>query len=130
MRNEDQYTQDYQFDPGEEFVPGAEITSLPASVQRTFDRAASRLRDGDAKEGLSLMHQAGLELSKADPLVFAGLIAAQMGLTGVSVSRATKNVRTERTERRVLGVRYGEDLTTTTDESFEERAIRFLGGGR
>lgn len=136
MPQEDKYTQDIHFDaddglgPEEGFGPGAALASFPASVQRTFDQAASRLRDGDAWEGLSLMHQAGIELSRADPLAFAGLVAAQMGLTGVSVTRAARTVRTVRTERRVLGVRYGEDSQTTTDESFEERAIRFLGGGR
>lgn len=133
MPYENANVRDYDFDPEEDFGPAAEIVTFPTSVQRKIDQAASLLRGGDAREGLSLMHQAGVDLARADPLVFAGLMAAQMGVTGIAVSRQVRTVKTIQTERRAFGVRYGQDLQTTTDDYFEQRSVSFggpLGGQR
>lgn len=130
MPNENFPQRTYEFDPQENFGPGADLVSFPDSVQRKLDHAESLLRGGDVQQGLSVVHQAGLELARADPLLFAGLMAARLGVTGLSVTKASKTVRTVQTERFALGVRYAHDTQTTTDESFEERSVRFFGGGR
>lgn len=123
---------EYQFDADDDYGPGADTVSFPASVQRKIDNAALALRDGDARGGLSLMHEVGVELARTDPLLFAGLMAAHMGVTGVAVTRSGRTVRTVQTERHALGVRIGRDVQTTTDEFFEQRSVSFGGqsGGR
>lgn len=115
--------------------PDSGILSLPASVQRKMDRGAEHLRDGEVREALALTHDAGLELAKTEPLVFAGLMAAQMGVTGMRAYRRGGNRKTVDSERFAFGVRTGHSRETTTEEFFEERGVDFgpdrgFGGGR
>ena len=104
--------------------PSGEIVSFPASVQRRLVQAQALLRQDRPAEALSALQQAGAELARTAPELFALVVAAQMGMTRITVEEDEKNVHTVRTDRYALGVRYGRDEVTTTDAKTKRRTIR------
>lgn len=103
--------------------PSGEIVSFPASVQRRLDQAQALLRQDRPAEVLSALQQAGAELARTAPELFALVVAAQMGARRITFEEQESNVHTVRTDRYALGVRYGRDETTITDKKTKRRTI-------
>lgn len=103
--------------------PSGGIVSFPASVQRRLDQAQALLRQDRPAEALSALQQAGAELARTAPELFALVVAAQMGMTRIMIEEQESSVHTVRTDRYALGVRYGRDETTTSDTRTKSRSI-------
>lgn len=103
--------------------PATDIVSLPASVQRYFDRADEQLRQNRPAEATSTLQQAGLELARTAPELFALMVASQMGARRLTFEESEMNTRTVRTDRYLLGWRIGHEETTTTEGSTRRRSV-------
>lgn len=107
-------------------APSGEIVSFPASVQRRLDQAQALLRQNRPAEALSALQQAGAELARSSPELFALLVASQSGATRLVVEETQTETRTVENGRYALGVRYAHDAETTTVTKTVTKTIRLL----
>lgn len=102
----------------------AEIVSLPASLQRHFDRADALLRQDRPSDAMSALQQAGADLARTSPELFVLAVARQMGFSGLHFEQSEMETSVVLTERFIGGVRVGCERTTTTNAKRQRRSIR------
>jgi ABC-type oligopeptide transport system substrate-binding subunit len=96
----------------------SEIVSVPSSVRVRLEQAETLLAQNRPREAEAAFKAAGSELARTQPELATMLVAAQMGHRDIAAAIKEVKTTTERVERRVLGVKVGEQRVpkTTTRE--------------
>jgi hypothetical protein len=111
QRTDDLYEAEFEDFGG----PTAGLVSYPASVESHLAHMQGLARQGRAESALAVLQgAAGVELARASAELFALAVALGMGRRGLTFEELEIDRTVTETEHRVLGVRVGSSVTTTT----------------
>ena len=91
-----------------------ENTNLPASIRQRLELAQQYADRGQYNQADNVLQEMARSLASSAPELCALLMAGQMGYQGFDHTQSEQDVRTRRVEKRMMGVKYGEDVETTT----------------
>jgi len=103
----------------------ADLTSLPASVRYQLSKADHFVEQGRPAEARNALAEALKTLAQTNPEYCALVLGTQLGFKELSGTQKNTTITTTRMKKRVLGVCYGEDVTTVTTENVTTRSLRF-----
>ena len=101
-----------------------DLTSLPASVRYQLSKADDLTERGCPAEARKALAEAFITLAQTNPEYCALLLGAQLGYNELSGTQRNVTTTTTRTQKRVMGVRYGEDVTTVRTENVVTRSLK------
>jgi hypothetical protein len=102
-----------------------DLTSLPASVRYQLSKADHFVEQGRPAEAKNALAEALKTLAQTNPEYCALVLGTQLGFKELSGTQKNTTITTTRMKKRVLGVCYGEDVTTVTTENVTTRSLRF-----
>ncbi len=106
-----------------------DLSTIPLSVRQQLERAekqAQEILPMDTQAALQRgLQEAFAELAKQDPALCGLLFVSMLGKSSITSTETVIDKRTVSTAKKVLGVTYGVDETTTTDTRMRTRKISF-----
>jgi hypothetical protein len=107
-----------------------ELTTLPTSVRLHLERANTLASQSRGNEATAAFSSAAVTLARTNPELCGLLVAAALGFTELTVTQTDTHKETTRTAKRVMGVKYGEDVSTSTKSNTSTRKISFSDARR
>ncbi|MGV3615296.1 MAG: hypothetical protein ACO1SV_08175 [Fimbriimonas sp.] len=106
-----------------------DLSTLPASVRYQLERAQNLVQQDRPQEAQSLFREAATTLARTNPELCGALMASSLGYTELTLSQTDQWSETTKTDKHLLGVRYGHNVKTVTNTKTTTRTISLSGPG-